>query len=335
VGTPEPPSSRAVAEDLRRLGLACVAAPRLETLPGDAGARRYVRIWPDSDSARSLLLMLVPDRGDAERGGPSAGGELPYLNLQRYLARLGLPVPRVHGFDPATGRLYHEDFGSRHLAAAARDAAEPAGCYAAAVDLLVTLQARTAAPDPGCLAFGRRLEAAGIRAELSEFSEFGVGRMAGRERGPAERKALDGMLDALASEVAALPLRFNHRDFHGDNLILRPDGSLGIIDFQDAFLAPRLYDLASLLTDRDAPKVLGWEGVEGLVSRFGAAPAEFWTVALQRQMKVAGRFASLARRGKEGYLGYLPVTWSVIARALEKTGRRGLQELLASLGCPV
>ncbi len=329
------PTPEAVARDLARWGIPSAGIPRLEALPGDAGARRYLRIWPDPASESSLMLMLVPERGDAERGSLAAGGELPYLNLQRTLARLGLPVPRVYGFDPATGRLYHEDLGSRHLAAEAREAADPVACYAAAVDLLKTLQARTAAPDPDCLAFGRRFDVAGIRAELAEFAEFGVPRMAGRAPSPAARKVLDGMLDALASEVAALPARFSHRDYHGDNLILRADGSLGIIDFQDAFLAPGLYDLASLLTDRDAPQVLGWAGVEDLLARFGADPAEFWTVALQRQMKVAGRFASLARRGKPGYLGYLPATWSVVARALEKTSRRGLQELLASLGCPV
>ena len=330
----EDPTPEAVARDLARGGIASSGPPRLEALPGDAGARRYLRVR--TAPHRTVMLMLVPDRGDAERGGAAIpAGELPYLNVQRYLARLGLPVPEVHGFDPATGRLYHEDLGARHLAAEAREAADPVAAYAAAVDLLARMQALTEDPDPGCLAFGRRFGRDAMRSELAEFAEFGVPRMSGRAPGPDVRRALDGMLDALAAEVAALPPRFSHRDYHGDNLLLRADGSLGIIDFQDAFLAPATYDLASLLTDRDAPKVLGWAVVDGLVSRAGADPAEFWIVALQRQMKVAGRFASLALRGKGSYLAYLPATWSVIARALGKTGRMGLQELLASLGCPV
>ena len=39
-----------------------------------------------------------------------------------------------------------------------------------------------------------------------------------------------------------------HRDYHSRNLMLH-DGSLYIIDFQDARMGPDTYDLVSLLRD--------------------------------------------------------------------------------------
>ena len=42
---------------------------------------------------------------------------------------------------------------------------------------------------------------------------------------------------------------FMHRDFHCRNLLVRDDGSLGIIDFQGAMHGPLTYDLVSLLRD--------------------------------------------------------------------------------------
>ena len=322
MAAPRIPSPEEVAGDLRGLGIPCESAPAVEPLPGDAGARLYARIRVAP--ARTLLLMLVPSEGDSERGGALAGGELPYLSVQRFLKARGLPVPEVHGWDPLSRRLYHEDFGSRHVSA------DP-GAYGKAVELLAEMQRRTAQPDPHCLAFRRAFDETAIRAELSEFSEFGFPHAAKR---PAPA-SLGAGLDSLARAVADLPRRFSHRDFHGDNLLVLPDGSLGMIDFQDAFLAPGAYDLASLLTDREAPDRLGFDRIDALVRQSGIPEEEFWLVALQRQMKVAGRFVSLEKRGKKGYLHHLPTTWRVIARALPRTGRGALKELLASAGAPV
>ncbi len=333
------PSPEEVATDLRRLGLPCPDLPRLEPIPGDAGGRRYVRVRMGKDS---LMLMLVPEKPDRERGAEEDGGELPYLNVQRYLKTLDLPVPEVHGWDPATRRLYQEDFGS-HPLSATQDLDRALALYSVSVALLCRMQERTTEPDASCFAFRRRFDTGAVRSELAEFSEAGIPHTARRAPDPAEFGRLDAELDALAGDVAALPACFSHRDFHGDNLLVRPDGLLGMIDFQDAFLAPRLYDLASLLTDRGVPARWGLRFVDAQMDAFvsfggmrkGDVEREFWLCVLQRQMKVAGRFVNLARRGKPSYLDHLPATWGVIGQALDRTGRRGLKELLASLGCPV
>lgn len=325
---PAPPTPEAVREDLRRIGLPCPGLPELEPLPGDAGARRYVRV---RSPGPAVMLMLVPESGDSERGSAAECGELPYLNVQRYLKGIGMPVPEVYGWDPETGRLYHEDFGSTHLSAVGAP-----GLYNEAMSLVAGMQQRSSSGGD-CVAFRRRFDREAIRSELAEFAEAGLSHTTASQ-------ALEAELDALARDVAALPVSFSHRDYHGDNLLFRQgDDPLGMIDFQDAFLAPRLYDVASLLTDRGAMASLApyveWATTRYFPDASGILPAdverEFWLCALQRQMKVAGRFVNLERKGKTGYARHLPATWAVIAEALRRTGRTRLKDLIASLGGPV
>ena len=56
-----------------------------------------------------------------------------------------------------------------------------------------------------------------------------------------------------------------HRDYHSRNLMLH-DGSLYIIDFQDARMGPDTYDLASLL--RDSYVDLSPQQVDELIAFF-------------------------------------------------------------------
>jgi aminoglycoside/choline kinase family phosphotransferase len=92
-------------------------------------------------------------------------------------------------------------------------------------------------------------------------------------------------------------------------------GRLVILDFQDARLGPRAYDLASLLED---PYVDLPEGLrEAMTARFLAGigrggrgsefAAEYAAVAAQRLLKAAGTFAGQAARfGVDRYLAYIP-----------------------------
>ena len=64
----------------------------------------------------------------------------------------------------------------------------------------------------------------------------------------AERGALTAEWAAIVEELAAEQRVLCHRDYHSRNLMLH-DGSLYIIDFQDARMGPDTYDLASLLRD--------------------------------------------------------------------------------------
>ena len=67
----------------------------------------------------------------------------------------------------------------------------------------------------------------------------------------ADAARFSEIADRLAQRVADLPKGFVHRDYQSRNLMVVDDGKLRLvwIDFQDALLGPRVYDLVALLND--------------------------------------------------------------------------------------
>jgi hypothetical protein len=150
---------------------------------------------------------------------------------------------------------------------------------------------------------------------------------------PAESRLLDGTFEWLADAALSQPLVFVHRDYHSRNLMVTPERSPGVIDFQDALRGPVGYDLASILKDCyvDWPRTRVEQWVAAFRERLldggghgrvlaGGSGAQFlaWfdLIGLQRHIKVLGIFARLCwRDGKTGYLGDLPRTLAYVQQA--------------------
>lgn len=306
-----------------------------ERLHGDASSRTYVRLALGGDAApATVVAMLLPDAAPPsdELGDGRPTPTLPFVDVGRYLARHGLPVPAIHLDASSRGLLLVEDVGDTTLWRAVETGTRPAAAwFADAVDLLVHLQAVGATdPDPACCAFGRRFDGALARAELAHFVDHGIETRRGRPLDARTRAEIVAALDPLAAPFETGPTVLAHRDYMAWNLHVRGDG-LVMIDFQDALLAPDAFDLAQLLTDRTTITRLARADRDALVGRFEAArdaaglPTSpglrdrLETCALQHALKVIGRFHYLeVVLGKPGYLAYLP---SVYAVARESLGR--------------
>src|SRR5262245_51840171 len=91
-----------------------------EPLFGDASSRRYVRLrLAGSTAPATAVAMLLAEStfgaGD-ELGGARAEAEYAFVNVARYLAAHGLPVPAVyHDAARADGLLLVEDVGDTSL----------------------------------------------------------------------------------------------------------------------------------------------------------------------------------------------------------------------------
>jgi aminoglycoside/choline kinase family phosphotransferase len=117
-------------------------------------------------------------------------------------------------------------------------------------------------------------------------------------------------------------------------------GSLHIIDFQDARMGPDTYDLASLL--RDSYVDFSEQQVDALIAFFLAQRGDskendqdyrrrFDLMALQRNLKALGTFGfQTTNRGNTVYIQYIPRTLNYARANLARYGRFArLRQLLA------
>ena len=328
-----------VGELVRRGFGSAAAVERVAPLAGDASTRRYVRAWLRGAGApATAVVMILADRGIAMSSDELAvfaepPKEIPYVNVHRFLARLGVALPALYVDASESGMLVLEDIGDVALwdAVQERPDAQVLALFERAIDQLLLIELDgTARRDDQCIAFQQAFDRRLFDWEFEHFIEHGLMQRAGRPIPSSELDELRLHFGRISAFLDAQPRVLNHRDFHAWNLFVQDD-RIRVIDFQDALLAPAPYDLATLLGDRDTPRVMRPELEARVLDYYaaawaarGGAPwsrAALWDVyaacALQKAFKVVGRFHFLNTvKGKPGYLRYLPPTWRQIDRLL-------------------
>jgi N-acetylmuramate 1-kinase len=297
----------------------------LAPLTGGASPRRFLRVTrPDNPNA--VLMIVPPETPDVafarERGRP-----WPFLEVRALLESASVRVPRLLAEDTEAGLLLVEDLGdtlAEHLAKFP-EAREPL-YRRAATDLARAQRALDPLPE-GSVVRLRGFDEALYRTELEHFWEWGV---EARAVPGAARADFERARDRLVAELVARPRGFCHRDYQSRNLMVTRDAAgepeLSWIDFQDALLGPRAYDLVALLCDSYQPFDPGFvrARLDDYARTRGSDPAdraalerEFWLLAVQRKLKDAGRFVYIERkRGDAGFLQFVDGTLDMVLAAL-------------------
>jgi N-acetylmuramate 1-kinase len=288
-------------------------------LPGGASDRWFARVTgaaAERYSVPSIITMGVrPDLWEIIDA---------YLLNQRFLAYRGVPVAATFAVFPANGIALIEDLGdTRLLDAVSGSPGDRADLYGTTVDLLAWLHAVGPADDAPCPVWSLDFD---VEKYLFEFGfhvdNWLIGAYLVASPTSAERVELDAAYRWMSEVLAAQPRVFTHRDFQSTNIMVRQDGSLALIDFQDARRGLRQYDLASLLYDSYVE--LAPDERSALVKRYRAASLtaasqderEFDLLlriaAIQRKLHDAGAFVYTAEhRGKTGYLRWVPSALSL------------------------
>lgn len=287
----------------------------VEPLTGDASARRFFRVSLPGGATR-----VVMDYGESfteETGDQRAN---------RLFEAAALPVARILGAVPVPGCLILEDLGNLTLdrALAGASTVECGLLYEAAVDLVVEIRVEgTRALRHSETRRWPALDARRFRFEMDYFLEHYARGLAAKSFLPSK---LERLLHELADRAADTPPRvLCHRDFHSRNLMVVGDGSLAMVDIQDARWGPDTYDLASLV--RDGYVDLDESEVERLLERYRRAlpdapsaerfRARFDVVAAQRMIKALGTFGyQVGRLGRERYRSAIPRTLERLRRLL-------------------
>src|SRR5882672_10509355 len=286
--------------------------PKVVPLTGDASDRRYFRV----------LMRDEPPQVLAVHPGPIDFAALPFVNVARLFSAMPVPVPQILGHSDRFGIIALQDLGDvtlqAHLGAASP--AQHAALYRQAVTFIETLQRRGAElASPDYLPYGIAFDVEKLTWELQFFTKHFLEAYRGAHVSAPSREALAAEYAAIVEELASEPRVLCHRDYHSRNLMLH-DGSLYIIDFQDARMGPDTYDLVSLL--RDSYVDFTEAQVDGLIAFFLALregrqtptdPEEFRRrfdlMALQRNLKALGTFGfQTTSRQNTVYIQYIPRT---------------------------
>lgn len=315
----------------------------VKKLKGDASNRSYYRVGTAPESWVVMVMPLEASKKSEEASKGEPPKELPFVNVHRYLEKLGVRVPRILRFDEPAGMMVLEDLSDVTFEAALEGGKNNLALYTRAVDLLARLRAQAERlPDADCLAFTRAFDEDLYDWELHHFREWGLEVWSGKKPTDAERAELDHTFRDISKQLAAAPRGFTHRDYQSRNIMMR-DGELVVIDFQDALQGPRQYDLVALL--RDSYVELDRDFVDTMLDRYIATFAEvtgeriestsfkafFDLLTIQRKLKDAGRFEFINRvKGNPGFLVSIPASLRYVRAAFERRPElSGLRELVA------
>lgn len=287
----------------------------LEPMQADASFRRYYRVTGGTNPA--LLMEDPPDRPPV----PPFVMVEPFVNIAQHLNKnCGVRAPEIYAQDMKNGLLLIEDFGDDTYTRLLNAGQEAEPLYRLAVDALIDIH-KTADHKPAKVG---AYDHSTLYAEAELFLDWYYPALAGQkptsEMRADFRKVWEGLFDKLPKDQETLVLR----DYHVDNLILLKNGGVGLLDFQDALIGQRSYDLMSLLEDarRDVPEKIQKEMLAHYLAETGVKREPFMEsykiLSAQRHAKVLGIFVRLFERdGKDRYLQFLPHVQKLFLKSLE------------------
>ncbi|MEN8164214.1 MAG: phosphotransferase [Acidobacteriota bacterium] len=283
-----------------------------EPIAGDASSRRYWRVT--IEGGVTAVLCRYPDqwRSIVKRD----------LEVLVWLRERGISVPSILVGRADSVWVLLEDLGPVDGEQALRET-PPASRAARAVGLTHPLFALAALPVENLPDWNPALEQAFLRWELAGFELWCLG-ATGQQR-PA--RALQSWLDHLAASISDHPQGVCLRDFHINNILLRADSNVGVIDVQDIRRGPDTYDLASFLSDRAMPELLSPRQrrivAQHWADEVGALPGwdrRLEATTLQRALKVLGTFTFLCAKGMHHYRRWIPTTATTAAELAKNLG---------------
>jgi len=300
-------------------------------MPGGASTRRFFRV--DLGEGRTAVAMFVPEVGKPDEIAKvnEAGRRWPFLEVRDLLEGKGIRVPKVLGDASSEGFLLVEDLGDDTLARYLEQWPERReALYQGAVRDLARAQQALRELPRGCIVTERAFDHDLLRWEVEHFREWALDAR-GIPLHADERRGFDGAAETIARRVENLPRGFVHRDYQSRNLMVT--GAPGAeelvwIDFQDALLGPRVYDLVALLND--SYQTFDDTFVSARLDEFAAHHGldqagreavghEFDLVTVQRKLKDAGRFVFIQhKKGDSSYLRFVEPTIEKARRALAR-----------------
>lgn len=313
---------------------------QFEEIVGGGSVRRFFRVR--TRDGGSVVAMYAPSHTHEIGSDPASRRPWPFLEVRDLLEQHGVRVPSLVAQACHDGLILVEDLGETLAQHLLRCPENRETLYRIAVRELGRAQ-RALSPVPATsIVRGRAFDARLLRWEIDHFKEWAL-EARGIHLDSNDAAVFDRAAAHLAAMISDWPRTFVHRDYQSRNLMVvsGPGNELGLawIDFQDAMLGPRVYDMVALLSD--SYQSFTREFVEARLDEFtqhlgldaserARIGREFRVVTIQRKLKDAGRFVFFDRMNNN------PSFLRFVEPTIEKA-RAALRELtddpiLAELG---
>ena len=264
---------------------------------------------------------------EAGATGQKIATELDFVNIGRTWKAQGIQVPEIYWVSSDSHLLLLEDFGDE-LLFLRRQKGLAHEEYRKALRELVKIQ--NSKPTDRILARGFSKDL--LTWEFEHFVEYALEKRT-RPITPSQLATLRNWMKKVVDNLSALPQIVCHRDYHSKNVLIREDGLIGVIDFQDSLMGPDTYDLASLL--RDSYVRFEDQEEEELLQLFEAEAGkkinrtQFGWMSLQRNMKAAGRFYYIQIvKGKDSHIPFVKPSMNRIFRSLNQLNEKEIIQIL-------
>jgi aminoglycoside/choline kinase family phosphotransferase len=269
----------------------------LSIASADASFRKYYRLTKEK---KTVIVM------DSSLELESLS---PFLDVTARLLNAGVKAPLILEKNEKDGYLILEDFGNVQLLDELKSSNFKTH-YKNAIGEILKMQNAASQSLPV-------YDKAFLHFEMDLMQEWYLEKELSLTLNKKEKELIKDTLYSISHLVLQQPQDvFVHRDFHSRNIMLTPEGELGVIDYQDAMSGAITYDLVSLL--KDCYIEFERKDIESLALYFRDKQALdisdevflkwFDFMGLQRHIKVLGIFSRLHLRDKkDAYLKDIPL----------------------------
>lgn len=309
----------------------------MKHMAGDASGRQYFRIFLEDEE--TCVLMISSDTSSKEFGRGNQFDD--FLSMTFALDNAEIAVPRIFAKDSDSGTMLLEDLGDLTLYSLIQTSLENKyGQMKKAVDLLIDFQEKLN-KRLNCNSAGdkRSFNAGMLMNEYFHFHEYMVEKRIYHPSWQSLRGKVRPLFKSMLRELQSIPFVLSHRDFQSKNIMAGED-RFYLIDYQDALMAPVVYDLVALL--RDSYVVLSDEELFSLMSYYWEKSElaqniirdreiferQFHLQTVQRKMKDAGRFMFINQvKGDSRFLKFVSPSLKYVRKSLAKLDKMELIEI--------
>lgn len=223
---------------VEKLGTSSTNLQNIERLTGDASTRRYYRLFTDK---YSFVVCL---------DNPSATEKNSFIDVQNFLIKHGIRVPKIHDMNLYKGYILEEDLGDvtllQNLSQIA-DLDEEFRVYKNIIDSLLEIHRISADIIKQEEVLSLKFDNEKLMDEIQFTLKYFLEKFLNITDTEIHNQVFESF-KPICLNLAKQKMVFTHRDFHSRNIMVLDDEYI-IIDFQDARWGIPQYDLVSMLED--------------------------------------------------------------------------------------